>query len=186
MRDTVQRPASSTRWATRWKEASTPRSGSRSGLTAPAASAAACVCCTPPPCSGWPMTSAPRSSHRFRPGLRSMEPTFAIAPPMRSASGWRRRECDPSFDRPEILYNPVPIEPTLDLESSSSAQFSSKILVTQYLPDRLGSRFDIPRLNQETCHSVLHRIRNSAAATCYDRHSTPGGFDQRQSEPLDL
>lgn len=67
---------------------------------------------------------------------------------MRSASGWRRRECDPGFDRAEILYYPVPIEATLDLESSSSAQFSSKILITQYLSDRLSSRFDIPRLNQ--------------------------------------
>jgi len=67
---------------------------------------------------------------------------------MRSASGWRSLERDPGFDRTKILYYPVPIEATLHLESSFSAQFSSKILITQYLPDRLGGRFDIPRLNQ--------------------------------------
>jgi len=91
---------------------------------------------------------------------------------MRSASGWRRRECDPGFDRTEILYYPVPIEATLDLESPSGSEFSSKILVTHNPPDRLGSRLDIPRLNQQTCHSVLHRIGNSTAATCHDRHAT--------------
>ena len=91
---------------------------------------------------------------------------------MRSASGWHRRECDPGFDRAEIPYNPVPIEATLDLLSSSRAQFSSKILISQYLSDRLSSRFDIPRLNPQTGHSVLHRIRNSTAATCYDRYPT--------------